>query len=145
MIKGLDNQTQVYKNVCLIIKSLDTRVQKLHYKINQYPQKSLICYLGHTSYFVHVRNRTSTPTRVRESRNVWHPLVDWGVSSDYRLRHVTRLWARPVIRYWSVSGPCWWTTSPVKNGTGEPLHRLEPVPSIQRTHIQLNMSSEVRV
>ncbi len=27
IIKGLDNQTQVYKYVCLIIKSLDDQVQ----------------------------------------------------------------------------------------------------------------------
>jgi hypothetical protein len=46
IIKGLDNQTQVYKYVCLIIKSLDTQVQKLHNQINQYPRKSLISYLG---------------------------------------------------------------------------------------------------
>ncbi len=40
IIKGLDNQTQVYKYVCLIIKSLDTQVQKLHNQINQYPKKA---------------------------------------------------------------------------------------------------------
>ena len=44
IIKGLDNQTQVYKYVCLIIKSLDTQVQKLHNQINQCPRKSLISY-----------------------------------------------------------------------------------------------------
>ncbi len=27
-----------------------------------------------------------------------------------------------------VTGPYRWTTSPVRAGTGEPLHRLEPVP-----------------
>ena len=32
--------------VCLIIKSLDTQVQNLHNQINQYPIKSLICYLA---------------------------------------------------------------------------------------------------
>jgi hypothetical protein len=46
IIKGLDNQRQVYKYVCLIIKSLDTQVQKIHNQINQYPRKSLISYLG---------------------------------------------------------------------------------------------------
>ncbi len=93
------------------------------------------------------------------------------------LRHVTGLWARPVIRYRPVTGPYQITTSPTRAGTGEPLHRLEPVPvrgftgtgspvgrfskwqtcrshrtksvglyhPTQRKHIQLNMSSEVRV
>ena len=45
IIKGLDNQTQVYKYVCLIIKSLDTQVQKVHNQVNQYPRKNLISYL----------------------------------------------------------------------------------------------------
>jgi hypothetical protein len=45
IIKRLDNQTQVYEYVCLIIKSLDTHVQKLNNQIDQYPQKSLMCYL----------------------------------------------------------------------------------------------------
>jgi hypothetical protein len=36
IIKGLD------KNVCLIIKSLDTQAQNLNKQINQYPKKSLI-------------------------------------------------------------------------------------------------------
>ncbi len=40
IIKGLDNQTQVSKYVCLIVKSLDTQVQKLHNQINQYPKKA---------------------------------------------------------------------------------------------------------
>jgi hypothetical protein len=42
IIKGLDNQAQVSKYVCLIIKALDTQVQKLNHQINQYPPKSLI-------------------------------------------------------------------------------------------------------
>ena len=46
IIKGLDNQTQVYKYVCLIIKSLDTQAQKLNNQFNQYLSKSLIIYLG---------------------------------------------------------------------------------------------------
>jgi hypothetical protein len=91
-----------------------------------------------------------------------------------RLRHVTGLWTRPVIQYRSVSVTYRWTTSPAWAGTGEPLHRLEPVPvrgsfppfcrfikwqeyrshrtksvglyhPTQRTHIQLNMNSKVRV
>ncbi len=49
IIKGLDNQTQVYKYACLIVKSLDTQVQKLHNQINQYPRKSLISYLSRSS------------------------------------------------------------------------------------------------
>ncbi len=44
------------------------------------------------------------------------------------LRYPTGLWARPVIRYRPVTGPDRITTSPVRAGTGEPLHRLEPVP-----------------
>ena len=46
IIKGLDNQDQVSKYVCLIIKSLDTQVQKLNNQINQYPKKSLILTRG---------------------------------------------------------------------------------------------------
>ncbi len=97
--------------------------------------------------------------------------------SSSPLSHVTGLWTRPVIRYRPVTRPYRITTSPVRTGTGEPLHRLEPVPvrgftgtgspvgrcsqwqtyrrhrtksvglyhPIQRTHIQLNMNSEVRV
>ena len=42
IIKGLDDQDQVSKYVCLIIKSLDTQAQKLNNEINRYPQKSLI-------------------------------------------------------------------------------------------------------
>jgi hypothetical protein len=42
------------------------------------------------------------------------------------LSHVTGLCARPVIR--SVTGPYRCTTSPVRVGTGEPFHRVEPVP-----------------
>ena len=45
IVKGLDNQSQTSKHLCLIIKSLDTQVQKLHNQINQYPPKSLTCYL----------------------------------------------------------------------------------------------------
>ena len=37
-------EDQVSKYVCLIIKSHDTHDQKLHNQINQYPQKTLICY-----------------------------------------------------------------------------------------------------
>jgi hypothetical protein len=44
------------------------------------------------------------------------------------LSHVTGLWARPVIRHRPVTGPDRITTSPARTGTGEPLHRLEPVP-----------------
>ncbi len=44
------------------------------------------------------------------------------------LRHPTGLWARPVIRYRPVTGTDRITTSPARAGTGEPLHRLEPVP-----------------
>ena len=32
-------------------------------------------------------------------------------------RHVTGVWARPVIRYRSVSGPYRWTTSPTRTGS----------------------------
>jgi len=46
IIKGLDNQAQVSKYVCLIIKSLDTQTQKLNHHINQYPKKSLTHTLG---------------------------------------------------------------------------------------------------
>ena len=42
IIKGLDNQVQVSKNVCLIIKWLDTQAQKLNNQINQYPLQNLI-------------------------------------------------------------------------------------------------------
>ena len=81
------------------------------------------------------------------------------------LRYPTGLWARPVIRYRPVTGTDRITTSPARTGTGEMVHRL-PVHRLvgsandkhaeaterrvldsitQRTHIQLNMSSEVRV
>ena len=67
----------------------------------------------------------------------------------FLLRHVTGLWARPVIRYRPVTESYRITTSPARAGTGEPLHRLAKSVGLyyptQRTHIQLNMSSEVRV
>jgi hypothetical protein len=57
----------------------------------------------------------------------------WGkgnrdIESITQLRHVTGLWTWPVIRYRPVTGPDQITTSPARAGTGEPLHRLEPVP-----------------
>ncbi len=79
------------------------------------------------------------------------------------IRHTTRLWSRPVIRYRSTSGTYRWTTSPARSGTGErvvptgePVQQMTRIQShwtksvglyhpTQRTHIQLNMSSEVRV
>jgi hypothetical protein len=54
-MKGLDDQAQVSKYVCLIIKSLDTQAQKLNNQINQYPKKSLILTLG-----PHTKARTET-------------------------------------------------------------------------------------
>jgi hypothetical protein len=39
IIKGLDNQAQVSEDACLIIKSLDTQVQKLHNSIINTPKK----------------------------------------------------------------------------------------------------------
>jgi hypothetical protein len=85
--------------------------------------------------------------------------------------HTLRHW---VMRLRSASGSYRWTTSPSRAGTGEPLHWLEPAPvrgsfppvgrfgkwqayrshrtksvglyqPTQRTHIHLNMISEVRV
>ncbi len=102
------------------------------------------------------------------------PKAEESTRLTYTVRCPIGLWARPVIRYRSASGTYRWVTSPDRAGTGEPLHRLEPVPvrgsfppvirfskwqeyrshrtksvglyhPTQRTHIQLNMSSEVRV
>ena len=38
LLSGFSLSCVIY--VCLLIKSLDTQVQKLHYQINQYPQKA---------------------------------------------------------------------------------------------------------
>ncbi len=46
IIKGLDNQAQRSKYLCLIIKGLDNQAQKLNNQINQYPPKRLILVLG---------------------------------------------------------------------------------------------------
>jgi hypothetical protein len=91
------------------------------------------------------------------------------IKVSYRSMDTT---GNPVDR--SASGTYRWTTSPARAGTGEPLHRLEPVPvrgsfppvirfskwqeyrshrtksvglyhPTQGTHIHLNMNSEVRV
>ena len=46
IIKGLDNQTQLSKYLCLIIKDFDNQAQEPNNQINQSWKKTLICVLG---------------------------------------------------------------------------------------------------
>ena len=69
-------------------------------------------------------------------------LINERFTSVMGVRHVTGLWARPVIRYRPVTGTDRITTSPARAGTGE---RVVPTgyPVQQMTRIQKSQNDLV--